>query len=554
MARLLGLRKGEGRDLSLWSGWSWTTRTVVLATLFGLALRAYGLTWGLPDKWHLSSYHPDEWTIFSHASRIVLTGDFNPHFFNYGSLPIYLSAAVLWITRTASDLPSPQGILVIRALSALAGVITIPLAASVARRALGSAWAGAGAALFCAVTPVHVMCSQFGTVDAIGACFLTASVAVGLRLLEDDRRRWYALAGLFAGLAAATKYVGVLAVLPAYAAHMARRRDWRGLYDENALLIPLAAGLAFAVACPYALLDYGTFRADFAFEARHIRQGATTEMMGKPPLWFFVSEALPCALGWPMLALSGLSLGLVLLRRRAGAAILAAWCVLLCLLHGSGREIFVRYVVPIAPFLAAAYGALFTVLDDAPNAGLFRGAWRRGAVAAMAAVGLMYGALLSAGVSAMMASVDSRDTAGEYLRQQLAHGGSLGLANAPWFYTPPVLMQNLGPAGRPELVYEEADQRGIDLRITGWDANVLRLEPPPDWYAISEFEYYDALRRGDPDAVAFFEALDRDYDLVLRVEGRTALGPLVFPRPRLHDWRYVSPETRVYRRKAGASP
>ncbi|MDB4698654.1 hypothetical protein OAF45_00760, partial [Candidatus Latescibacteria bacterium] len=57
--------------------------------LVGLALRVWGLAFGLPNI----SCRPDESTLV-HRALAIGAGDPNPHFFNYPSLHFYLLAAV----------------------------------------------------------------------------------------------------------------------------------------------------------------------------------------------------------------------------------------------------------------------------------------------------------------------------------------------------------------------------------------------------------------------------------------------------------------------------
>jgi hypothetical protein len=101
---------------------------------------------------------------------------------------------------------------------------------------------------------------------------------------------------------------------------------------------------------------------------------------------------------------------------------------------------------------------------------------------------------------------------------------------------------------RPERVLAEADSRGIDLAITGTNTGALDLKQP-QWFVLTEFEYYAQVSACRPEYVAFLDALEARYDLVRVDEGEMTLGPLAFPRARLHDWRYVSPEIRIYQRR-----
>src|SRR6266568_6993750 len=53
-------------------------------TLTGAFLHFYNLNWGAP--WY---FHPDERNIASSVSQLQFPSQMNPHFFAYGSLPIY---------------------------------------------------------------------------------------------------------------------------------------------------------------------------------------------------------------------------------------------------------------------------------------------------------------------------------------------------------------------------------------------------------------------------------------------------------------------------------
>lgn len=539
-------RGARSRSLAL------ETRVLIGVTILGLMLRVPGLAWGLPNAEHLASYHPDEGTVYGHAARMALTGDLNPRFFNYGSLPLMLGALLLKLTGTASWSAPAAGHLVLRLASVVAGVVTIALAAAIARRVYRSASAALAAGAFVAVAPVAAMNSQFATVDVLAACLLACSVLASTRILDEDRRVWYVLAGLFAGLSAACKYVGILALLPAYAAHVLRERTWRSLYAENALLSVLVGLGGFAAGCPYAFLDSGAFWRDFTFEVEHVRRGGTTELLGQPPLVHMAGSVLPCALTWPLWAATLAGAAVVIARRRSREVLLLAWCAALLLAHGTGREIFVRYAVALVPFFAGLFGAMALPLVD--NDGGSQRSLRvvRWGPLAGAVVALVWAGATAWATSSLMAREDTRDQAAALLRPALAKGGGLGLATHPWFYTPPVLFQNDGPRRKLSDFYAEADSKGIDLALTGWDTGVLNLKKP-EWYAITEFEFYWQLRAGRPAAVAFLDRLERDYVLVAAYEGKLRLGPMVLPRPRLHDWRYVSPEVRVYRRREAAT-
>src|SRR5579862_195019 len=57
---------------------------LILLTLIGGLLHFYNVNWGAPYY-----FHPDERNIASAVSQLQFPQQMNPHFFAYGSLPIY---------------------------------------------------------------------------------------------------------------------------------------------------------------------------------------------------------------------------------------------------------------------------------------------------------------------------------------------------------------------------------------------------------------------------------------------------------------------------------
>src|SRR6266704_2845519 len=78
----------------------WRPFALFALALLGLALRLYGLNWDQSN-----SFHPDERQILFHVTALSWPGSLaqfldpansplNPHFFAYGSFPLYLLASI----------------------------------------------------------------------------------------------------------------------------------------------------------------------------------------------------------------------------------------------------------------------------------------------------------------------------------------------------------------------------------------------------------------------------------------------------------------------------
>ncbi|MBD3177703.1 MAG: phospholipid carrier-dependent glycosyltransferase [Armatimonadia bacterium] len=523
-------------------------RAVLAAVVLAVSLRVVGLEWGLPGPAHSASYHPDEGTIYGHALQMAKTGDLNPHFFNYGSLPIMLSALVLKLTGLDAPGKISAAHYALRLVSVAAGVLTVWLAALIAGRLFRSGWAPALAAAATAAAPLAVVNSHYATVDALATCLLTASLYFSVRLLDEDDAKWYLLAGALAGLAAATKYVGAMAILPAIAAHAIRSGSLRSVLDGRAVgLVAGPAIAAFLIGCPYSVLDHQAFLRDFAFEMRHVREGATTYMLGQPPLVYFVSQVLPCALSLPLLCVSAVGLAFGIAAFGARGALLGGWALLLILLHGSGKEIFVRYAMPLVPLFAIGLASLAAPIDVDEARGLLAKPFQRGVAVAVVGLAVLWAALVSWANVSLMAGPDTREQAARRLLPEYMDGGSLGMHKLPWFDTPPLLFYNAGPHYPPEVYFDAAERMGVELTITGWDVGVLRIKEP-ERFVSTEFDYHYPLLADQPKPEAFYDALQSEYALESEFSAPLRAGPIEFQRPRLHDWRYVCPEIRIYRR------
>ncbi len=209
-----------------------------LTMLFVIALmvRIVGINWGLPSPSRWSPYHPDEWQTFTSVAQLdFFNGDFNPNFFNYPSLYLYLAyiahtlAAGLGWTQPISNANAVWAlphdiILCARVVSAILGALTVPLV-FLAAREIASLRVASLAAILMAFAPGHVQHSHFATVDVPATFFVALSLWLATRALrlrpaheyscggarEYKRpRAWLLWSAFAAGLAAATKYNAVL--------------------------------------------------------------------------------------------------------------------------------------------------------------------------------------------------------------------------------------------------------------------------------------------------------------------------------------------------------
>jgi len=193
---------------------------VILA--LAILLRASGNLYDMPY-----GFHPDEGKYLNRATRMMSEGTLNPRYFLNPPLYSYAilgSLYVLFGVQSAfggvasrpdfiATLPPPVAFWIARGLSALAGATTCLLLFLIGRR-FGGELAGLLAAGFYAVAFLSVRDAHFAVNDIPMVCLLTLAFLYAVRLLEGGRTRDLVIGGLVAGLAAATKYNGAIALLP----------------------------------------------------------------------------------------------------------------------------------------------------------------------------------------------------------------------------------------------------------------------------------------------------------------------------------------------------
>ncbi len=466
-------------------------------------------------------------------------GDWNPGFFNYGTLYIYLvglPAVLLGMVQAASFPGNLRPLYELgRVVSLTMGVATVGLVMlPFWRKHRGLALLSG---LLLAVCPLHVMNSGLATVDVTATFFVTLAFVLALRGAEQAEPKWGAAAGLAVGLAAATKYNAGLFILPALLAPvvMAPRR-WCWSWG---LLIAGGAMLGFIVGCPYFWTE--EFRRGLLFEVQHARIGGTLAFVDTGNGWVYhLIHGLPVGLGYPLLLALVAGVIAAARARYRPTRLSLLWIVCYLFAIGFGKERFIRYLVPLTPFLCvvAAFGLGRIVGLARGNLSLF------GAGAGAAAVVVLTGLY---GIGGIVSPAVFDEVSRAQIRSDcLDRGGRVGLVEAPWYSDPPVSPYNAGPFSRG--MFEEWNRRsGGRVVVTGWDAARLRAEKP-DVFLLSDVESQDLLRLKRPEAVGFVAALGGVYrSRHMFSDFGMPFGWLGPPRAWAPpDWRYVSPRITMY--------
>lgn len=368
----------------------WRALALGALCLGGFLLRLYGFNWDQGN-----SFHPDErkilfcttalrwptsWTQFLDPTQSPL----NPHFFAYGSFPLYLLASIGALLHY--DFSSPRAfvnlMLIGRALSALFDTGTILLTAllglQLTQEGLSTRPYRWQVALFAAAlvvfTPLQLQLSHFYAVDTMLLFFVMLTILACVTLVNTHMPiRWAFVAGLGYGLALGTKFSAVPLALPLLVAVGLRWSRQRNFLDAFCLLVFASsiAILIFLLVEPYALLDFNDF-SHLVMQEGDIARGVidvpyTRQFAGTIP---YLYEGQNMVL-WGMGVTLGCSAVAALLwfiwralRCNAGSwLVVLSWVLVYSTIIGSFYTKYMRYLLPVYPLLTlmAAAGVLTLV-------------------------------------------------------------------------------------------------------------------------------------------------------------------------------------------------
>jgi 4-amino-4-deoxy-L-arabinose transferase-like glycosyltransferase len=371
-------------------------KSVLLALILAAAagLRLYGLNWD-GGQW----LHPDERQIYfvtlslgwphSLAQALSPASPLNPHFFAYGSLPIYLLKIVAALLAPLSPvLRDPDNLhLVGRPLAVLFDLGTVFLTYRLAKVLGIGYWVSGtrdrgsetrnGAALVAAAlvgfAVLSVQLAHFYTADTLLTFFVVLSLNLAADVAQGGTWRRQIALGVAVGLALATKVSALPLLLLVPVALSFQRSAVSGqlsaISEQHAIrntqyvarlaLVLAATSVVFFVAQPYALIDWQTFLADTVREAQ-IARGTldvpyTRQYAGTLPYLYPMWQTALWGLGLPLglVAWGGFAAAAVRWLRHGQWAdtLLLVWAGPYLLITGLFHARYLRYMLPLVPVL-----------------------------------------------------------------------------------------------------------------------------------------------------------------------------------------------------------
>ena len=337
---------------------------LALVLLVAGALRLSGIGSGAPYRMGV-----DEPVVLETTLRILKSGDFHPHFFDYGGLNFYfhtLVSAVAFLKgamdgqwRSLDPLWIGDILVPTRIATALLGTLTVLLTFRIGLR-----WGervALVAALALAVLPPHVRESHFTLTDTPLTFLVSLTLLLALRAAESQTFIRIGLAGVGVGLATAIKYNGFLAILMPLAVALTFPRGRR--FSAAAVAI-LGSAAAFLITAPYSLIDLPSFLNAFAF----LMQSYNLPRPASEAAWIYIRHLrnwftwpglLPLEYGYVFLGVLAFGLFSAFGRllsppatRKAGAVLLVFPLLYFAYICYQGSLIYGRYLLPMASMIA----------------------------------------------------------------------------------------------------------------------------------------------------------------------------------------------------------
>ncbi len=414
----------------------WTACLVLSILAISLGLRIWGSDFGLPAY---TRYHPDEHALVERAAQVLWTGDWNLHRFNYPPFYAYLQtgaygAYFLWGAaqgRWNQILPFvlPEYYQVGRLLTAALGTLTIFVLYLVGRQ-MYNRRTGLLASALLGGCYLHIIHSHYATFDVMVGLLALLTLLFSDLLRTQQKVQWYLLAGLFAGLAGATKYNGaVAAVMPAVAHILATPWGAWGWLNARSLAGVVGFLFGFFGGNPFALGNLPDFLNGLATVLYHYG----TEQPGFEGTgnWRWYPRVFIASADAPMVVAGTVGLLGWLWQERKKGLLLVSFPIVYYLVVSRFVVRFERNVVPLLPFLALGGGWLLDVGTDwiVPRIRRFRGRslLSRGVPVLGLLVLLIPSIVAATAYDRAISQMDLREVAGQWVNANVQPGSRIAI-------------------------------------------------------------------------------------------------------------------------------
>lgn len=252
---------------------------LVLLVIFGAFLRFFNLNWGSPYF-----FHPDERNIASSITRIQFPNTMNPHFFAYGSLPIYaiyfsslpfVPKSFCQSTSLFCHIPFEYAIIVGRFFSAFLSLLLIPLMFLIGKK-MHSVHAGIISAIFATFSTGFLQFAHFATFEMWTTFFTLLLFFFCLRIISSYSLKNALAASIICGILLSIKISNLLFlplpliafILPLFLKKIENRKKIFLQFLQFFFCLLTVVLFIFMITNPFTFLDFSAFKAAISYESQ----------------------------------------------------------------------------------------------------------------------------------------------------------------------------------------------------------------------------------------------------------------------------------------------
>ncbi len=280
---------------------------------FFLFFTFYNFNWGAPFY-----FHPDERNIASSVTQLKFPSNMNPHFFAYGSLPIYsvyfLGLVINFFTGRGSlnfNVGFEQAIILGRLFSTILTILIIPLIYKITVK-ISSKSAGVIASLLAMTSVAYFQFSHYATFEIWISFFSLMMSYLLLLFIENKKTINYILGSCIFGILCALKLSSVTLIPIFIYVIIISTNKHRDPYSKtkfiikNILLLTFFSGFSYIISAPFNIIDKTGFVSSMNYEGS-VATGTlpvfyTSSFFGTIPIIFQYQKILPFLIN-PLLTL-----------------------------------------------------------------------------------------------------------------------------------------------------------------------------------------------------------------------------------------------------------
>ena len=292
---------------------------IIWLLIIGLLVysRFINLGWGLPYP-----MHPDERNMANAIQQLSckvpisqLVECFNPHFFAYGQLPLYLGYLValalkFFNMRLGTPIDFQEATISLRIISAVASIlnaiIIIKIIKFVTKKE--SYLLSFVSCLLIIFSPYAIQFAHFGTTESLLMLLYSLIVYLSMQILERHTTASVVWMALVSGLAVATKVSSMTFIAVPLITILSSLRSWDRY--KNLIKFGILTIIFVALFSPHNFLNFKDFISSINYESE-VALGKslvfyTRQFFNTEPFYFQFTKVFPYVLGWPVFILGSL--------------------------------------------------------------------------------------------------------------------------------------------------------------------------------------------------------------------------------------------------------